>query len=71
MSFQVADISEITLQNLWEELQAWVIERPISVRCIMEVEASGDSAFPTILFSNPSAGMKYPSRNNFYGLLIN
>jgi hypothetical protein len=37
----------------------------------MEVEASGDSAFPTILFSNPSAGMKYPSRNNFYGLLIN
>ncbi|KFY04701.1 hypothetical protein O988_00581 [Pseudogymnoascus sp. VKM F-3808] len=55
LSSQSSDINEITLHNLWEELQAWVIERPISVRCIMEVEASGDSAFPTILFSNPSA----------------
>ncbi|KFY09445.1 hypothetical protein V491_08172 [Pseudogymnoascus sp. VKM F-3775] len=55
LSRQSADINEITLQNLWAELQVWVIERPIGVRCAMEVEASGDFAFPTILFSNSSA----------------
>ncbi|KFZ25107.1 hypothetical protein V502_00416 [Pseudogymnoascus sp. VKM F-4520 (FW-2644)] len=55
LSKQPAHINSITLQDLWAELQTWVIERPLSVRCVMEIESSGDSAFPTILFSNPSA----------------
>ncbi|KFY09029.1 hypothetical protein V492_05690 [Pseudogymnoascus sp. VKM F-4246] len=55
LSRQSAGGNEITLRNLWAELQAWVIERPISVRCVMELEGSGDLVFPTILFSNPSA----------------
>ncbi|KFY98373.1 hypothetical protein V500_01705 [Pseudogymnoascus sp. VKM F-4518 (FW-2643)] len=55
LSKQPAHINSITLQGLWAELQTWVIERPLSVRCVMEIESSGDSAFPTILFSNPSA----------------
>ncbi|KFY22127.1 hypothetical protein V493_06831 [Pseudogymnoascus sp. VKM F-4281 (FW-2241)] len=55
LSKQPADINSIKLQNLWAELQLWVIERPLSVRCVMEIESSGDSPFPTILFSNPSA----------------
>lgn len=58
LSKQPADINLIAQQDLWAELQTWVIERPLSVRCVMEIESSGDSAFPTILFSNPSASMK-------------
>lgn len=58
ISKQPVHINSITLQDLWAELQTWVIERPPSVRCVMEIESSGDSASPTILFSNPSAGMK-------------
>lgn len=58
LSKRPSDINLNTLQDFWEELQAWVVERPLSVRCVMEVESSGDSPFPTILFSNPSAGMK-------------
>ncbi|KAF7910255.1 hypothetical protein EAE99_011302 [Botrytis elliptica] len=48
-------LSETNLRNLWTELQTWVVERPQNVRCIIEVEASGDSPFPIILFSNTAA----------------
>ncbi|KAL5348658.1 hypothetical protein ACLOAV_006075 [Pseudogymnoascus australis] len=58
LSKHPADVSSITLHQLWAELQMWVIERPLSVRCVMEIESSGDSPFPTILFSNPSAGKR-------------
>jgi hypothetical protein len=58
LSKRPADINLNALQDLWAELQTWVVERPLSVRCVMELESSGDSPFPTILFSNPSAGMK-------------
>lgn len=58
LSKQPADINLNTLQDLWAELQTWVVERPLSVRCVMELESLGDSCFPTILFSSPSAGMK-------------
>ncbi|RDW63413.1 hypothetical protein BP6252_10958 [Coleophoma cylindrospora] len=57
-------MNEDMLRSLWAELQIWIIERPPSVRCIMEVEASGDSVFPTILFSNPPAGMKEAATHN-------
>jgi len=53
------NMNEATLQKLWADLQTWVVERPPSLQCIMEVEASGNEAFPIILFSNPSAGMIY------------
>ncbi|KFZ01176.1 hypothetical protein V501_10172 [Pseudogymnoascus sp. VKM F-4519 (FW-2642)] len=55
LSKQPADINLNTLQDLWAELQTWVVERPLSVRCVMELESLGDSCFPTILFSSPSA----------------
>ncbi|OBT87253.1 hypothetical protein VE02_02948 [Pseudogymnoascus sp. 03VT05] len=55
LSKQPADINLNTLQDFWAELQTWVIERPLSVRCVMELDSLGDSCFPTILFSNPSA----------------
>ncbi|RDW57283.1 hypothetical protein BP5796_12733 [Coleophoma crateriformis] len=64
LSKRPVGMSEDMIRNLWAELQIWIIERPPSVRCIMEVEASGDSAFPTILFSNPSAGMKASATRN-------
>ncbi|OBT43617.1 hypothetical protein VE00_05216 [Pseudogymnoascus sp. WSF 3629] len=55
LSKRPADMNLNTLLDLWAELETWVVERPQSVRCVMEFESSGDSPFPTILFSNPSA----------------
>ncbi|TGO31478.1 hypothetical protein BHYA_0680g00010 [Botrytis hyacinthi] len=55
LSRETVALSENNLRNLWTELQTWVVERPQNVRCIIEVEASGDSAFPIILFSNTAA----------------
>ncbi|TGO71649.1 hypothetical protein BELL_0546g00050 [Botrytis elliptica] len=64
-------LSETNLRNLWAELQTWVVERPQNVRCIIEVEASGDSPFPIILFSNTAAGMEsFIIAYNFIGSLI-
>ncbi|KAM0145820.1 hypothetical protein ACHAQE_011060 [Botrytis cinerea] len=55
LSRESIDLSETNLRNLWAELQSWVVDRPQTVRCIMEVEASGDNTFPIILFSNAPA----------------
>ncbi|TGO08985.1 hypothetical protein BTUL_0184g00320 [Botrytis tulipae] len=55
LSREPSGLSENKLRNLWTELQNWVVERPQNVRCIIEVEASGDSTFPIILFSNTAA----------------
>jgi len=56
VSKEVDNMNEATIQNLWSDLKTWVIERPLSVRCILEVAA--DESYPAILFSNPSAGIK-------------
>lgn len=44
------------LSKFWKDCQTWVVEAPQCVRPVVEVEACGESVFPTILFSNPSAG---------------
>jgi hypothetical protein len=44
------------LQELWETLQSWVIERPECMQPVLELEVKEDDAFPIILFSNSSAG---------------
>ena len=44
------------ISDLWTECQLWVIEAPEYMRPVLEIEAGGESLFPTILLSSPSAG---------------
>lgn len=49
------------IRALWAELQTWVINRPDSLRPILEIDASAtadeESAFATMIYSSTSAGM--------------